>query len=295
MTGARPLRWLCQTGRTAVLACAGLAAGCDGGADTGATQDAGAASEAGTTAHDSGRATGAEDAAPSGDAAPSADAAPMPGSSVTYGERYEGGEFHLGPVDWQESAFHNACAAGTKYPDSVRRAEGSLLAGIWNGIHEPARYCDACILVETARGKSALLRVVTYGDSSRNSVDVSPEAYTLLNSGESPRTMSFRFAKCPASGNLFYEFKSGSHEDWTAFWVRNARVPLRSVEVMGVKHGFRACRREGDGSLVDDAGFGKGPFTVRVTAIDGQVHTDSFSWPTSGVASQLMEGVGNFE
>ena len=33
-----------------------------------------------------------------------------PGAVVTYGQVYTGGEYHLGPVDWDETQWHNACA-----------------------------------------------------------------------------------------------------------------------------------------------------------------------------------------
>jgi hypothetical protein len=39
-------------------------------------------------------------------------------------------------------------------------------------------------------GRSALLRVVTYGDTSTDSIDVSPQAYSVLNDGEYPRAMT---------------------------------------------------------------------------------------------------------
>src|SRR5690349_18819021 len=35
-------------------------------------------------------------------------------------------------------------------------------------------------------GESAMLRVVTYGQTSTNSIDTSPEAFQLLDSGEYP-------------------------------------------------------------------------------------------------------------
>jgi hypothetical protein len=57
---------------------------------------------------------------------------------VTYGAPYEGGQFHLGPVDYEESAWHNACAPPTKYAPAVRAAEGTLLAGVWGGLPDVA-------------------------------------------------------------------------------------------------------------------------------------------------------------
>lgn len=217
------------------------------------------------------------------------------GAPTTYGDAFEGGQFHLGPVDWEETVWHNACAPDPVYAPSVQALEGRLLAGLWNGIPGVAGYCDACIAVTTGRGKSALLRVVTYGDTSRNSVDVSPEAFAALDSGEYPRTMTWRFAKCPDTGPLVYEFQRDASEWWTSLWVRNARVPLREVAVKGARHAdFVVLSRGSDGSLTEARGFGHGPFTLRVTGIDGQQLTDTFQWPSGGVGSLMLQGAGNF-
>jgi expansin (peptidoglycan-binding protein) len=224
---------------------------------------------------------------------------------VTYGQPYTGGQFNLGPVDYAQTQWPNACAPSpSKYSPQVSQAEGNLLAGLWNGIPDVARYCDACIQVTTAKGKSALLRVVTYGDTTPNSIDVSPEAYALLDSGEYPRAMTWQFAECPATGNVMYEFKTGSSQWWTSFWVRNARVPLQRVEVKCKNHDYAELPpretdgaivpRESDGALVDASGFGVGPFSIRLTGIDGTQVTDSFAWPSAGVAGALLTGQGNF-
>jgi hypothetical protein len=105
------------------------------------------------------------------------------GGQAAYGQVYEGGEFHLGPVDYEETEWHNACAPGTGYVAEVREAQGDLLAGLWNGIPDVAGYCDACISVTTAEGKSATLRVVTYGDTTMNSIDVEAKSTKRPRSG----------------------------------------------------------------------------------------------------------------
>jgi expansin (peptidoglycan-binding protein) len=220
-----------------------------------------------------------------------------PGMVVTYGQKYTGGEFHLGPVDYDETQWHNACAPGTKYAQSIRALEGNLLVGLWDGIPNTENYCDACIYLTTAKGKSALLRVVTYGSTTMNSVDVSPEAFAILDSGEYPRSMTWQFAKCPDTGKIVYEFQTGSSEWWTSLWVRNARVPLTKVEVKSAKHAsFVALSRgAGDGTLTDGAGFGKGAFTIQLTGMDGQIVSDTFQWPANGLAGATLTGQGNFK
>jgi expansin (peptidoglycan-binding protein) len=217
------------------------------------------------------------------------------GSGALYGSPYTGGVFNLGPVDYQESQWHNACAPSTKYASSVQAVEGTLLAGLWDGIPNVAGYCDACISVQTAAGKSAVLRVVTYGSTSENSIDVSPDAYAILNSNEYPRSMTWQFAECPNTGPVMYEFQTGSSEYWTSLWLRNARVPLTKVEVQSVNHPqWTELERGTDGTLTDNAGFGKGPFSIRATGVDNSQITDDFQWPTSGVAGVMLTGAGNF-
>lgn len=218
-----------------------------------------------------------------------------PGGTVKYGAPYEGGQFHLGPVDYEETQWHNACAPGTKYSSAVQKAEGRLLAGLWGGLPNVAGYCDSCVLVKTEKGKSAVLRVVTYGDTTRNSLDVSPEAFALLDSGEYPRAMTWQFTDCPDTGKAMYELQSGAHEYWTSLWVRNVRVPVAKVEVKSKNHpSYVALERGGDGTLTDASGFGKGTFSLRITAIDGRSVEDTFEWPAEGVGGKLFTSTSNF-
>jgi expansin len=216
---------------------------------------------------------------------------------VTYGSAYTDGVYNLGPVDYAESQFHNACAPGTKYDPRVQAVEGNLLAGLWNQIPNVDSYCDACIWVVTDKGKSAMLRVVTFGQTSTDSIDTSPQAYSLLNEMEYPRSMTWQFAKCPDTGPMMYEFQTGSSQYWTSLWVRNARVPLAKVEVQSANHPSwtALARGAGDGTATDASGFGMGKFSIRSTGVDGQQVTDTFEWPSAGIAGAFLTGAGNFE
>lgn len=214
---------------------------------------------------------------------------------MSFGAPYTGGEFHLGPVEYEETQWHNACAPGTKYSSAVQKVQGRMLAGLWGGLPNVAGYCDSCIRVSTEKGKSAVLRVVTYGDTTRNSIDVSPEAFAVLNSGESPRKMTWQFTDCADTGKPIYELQAGAHEYWTSLWVRNVRLPVAKVEVKSKNHAtFVALARGGDGTLTDGAGFGKGSFTLRVTSVDGKTFEDTFDWPADGVGGKLFTGAKNF-
>ncbi len=208
-----------------------------------------------------------------------------------YGKIYTGGEYHLGPVDWEETKWPNAFAP---YPPKIRQIEGRYLAGLENSHTANGELCDCCVKITTEKGKSLILRVVTRGVTTKNSIDVSPEAYQLLNSGEYPRYMSWHVTKCPPNGeNIYYQFREKIHPYWVSFWVRNIALPLKSVEVKNAKYkDWHKLQREGWGVYTDYGGFGSdGPFQLRITAIDGQVIVDSFDKLEAGA---LVRSSGQF-
>jgi expansin (peptidoglycan-binding protein) len=296
---------------------AGKAGGGSGGAGSSGVGSSGAGSsgagsssgQGGSTSSSNGGSSGsagddgsAASSSGGGSANPSDGSTPVVTSSgdggvVLYGQAYTDGVYNLGPVDYSESQYHNACAPTTKYDSRVQAVEGVLLAGLWNGIANTDHYCDSCIWVVTGKGKSAMLRVVTYGDTTNDSIDTSPQAYTALTNGEYPRSMTWQFAKCPDTGPMMYEFQTAASEYWTSLWVRNARVPLTKIEVKSANHAqwTELTRGNGDGTATDASGFGNGTFSIRSTGMDGQQVTDTFAWPTNGLGSAFLTGKGNFQ
>src|SRR5512145_2384585 len=203
-----------------------------------------------------------------------------------YGEVHAG-QYHLGPVDFAQTEWTNACNGAGGYPQTLRNATGlggEYLAGVSNTFAQGGAICDSCIAITTATGRSIIARLVTYGvENEPGDIDVSPSVYAALNTSEYPRSMTWQFAKCPDTGTLAYEFQTASSQWWTSFWARNQRVPLARVEVKSQNHPtFFELRRETDGTLNDDGGFGPGAFTLRLTAVDGQVITDTFPGFTPG-------------
>jgi hypothetical protein len=207
------------------------------------------------------------------------------------------GQYHLGPVDFAETEWHNACAPEGGYRSALHEATGlggEYLAGVSNEYSQNGGVCDACILIKTELGHSIVARVVTYGvEQEPGDIDVSQTVFDAINEGEFPRTMTWEFAKCPDTGPMSYEFKTGSNPFWTALWVRNPRVPITDVEVQGDGDtAFVTLARESDGSVVDATGFGSGDFTLRVTSMDGQAVTETLP-PFS--AGALVRGDAQFE
>ncbi len=218
------------------------------------------------------------------------------GDGETFGDVHSG-SFHLGPVDFAETEWHNSCAP---YPDEMRALTGNYIAGLDNSFNGDGSLCDACVLITTDLGKSLLVHVVTTGVSKApGDMDVSPEAYDFLYEADpnatpdNPRPMSWQLAKCPEQGNIWLQYQELANPWWTSLWVRNAVLPFEKVEVKSTNHAdFFELRRETDGTLNDDGGFGEGPFELRFTAADGQVISQSFD---SFSAGALVDSGVQFE
>jgi expansin (peptidoglycan-binding protein) len=208
---------------------------------------------------------------------------------MVYGDVHAGA-YNLGPVDWQESQWHNSCAP---YPAAVQMEEGQMLAGVGLDFNGNGQLCDACILINADNGNSVVARVVTTGQTvGPNDVDLSPAAYNALNKGEYPRNMKWQIVQCPNTGPIQYQYQTGANVYWTSLWVRNIGLPLQKVEVKSANHpNFTALALGSDGTYTDASGFGMGSFTLRVTAIDNQVVTDTFPDFTPGA---LVNSSGQF-
>ena len=198
------------------------------------------------------------------------------------------GEYNLGPVDWAETVFHNACAP---YPATIRA---------WTAICSPASaICTA------ATGLLRRLHQDDYShgeerDSARRhlrrraapgNVDLSQEAYDALSSGEFPRTMSWELVSCPGTNPIYFQFQTDANVDWTSLWVRNPRIAIQSVQVKSTKHANSPALILGtDGTFTDNNGFGSGAFTILVTGIDGSTFSQDF---TGFNPDDLIQGSGN--
>jgi expansin (peptidoglycan-binding protein) len=199
---------------------------------------------------------------------------------MTLGDVHQG-QFNLGPVDWSESMFHNSCSP---YPAEVQQLEGTYLAGVSNDFNGGGALCDACIQIVTGTGRQLVARVVTTGvTQSPGDVDLSPEAFAALDTGEYPRAMTWQLVSCPTTDAIRYQFQTGANPYWTSLWVRNPRLPVDTLEVKSANHAdWFALQRGGDGTFTDSGGFGDGAFMLRVTASDGSQLTDSFPSFTPG-------------
>lgn len=211
---------------------------------------------------------------------------PSKPSGNELGEKHSG-QYHEGPVDFAESAWHNACAPAGGYKQSLRSSvglTGEFIAGVSNELSQQGALCDACIAIETKRGESIVARLVTYGvHQAPGDIDVSPSVFSAIHQGEYPREMQWALVPCPDAGNIVYEFQDAANPYWMSLWVRNARLPLAKVEARRAgESSFVELVRAPDGTLTRADGVGTGPFSLRLTALEGQVIEHSLDGWTAG-------------
>jgi len=228
------------------------------------------------------------------------------GTATQGGGQYFGdahsGNFWLGPVDYAETEWHNACAPSNKYPAGVRTLYGNYIMGLANEVvlqglkASGGDLCDACVEL-SANGKTLVARAVTYGqETGPNDIDVSPEIDQALG-GDGGRSVSWRFTSCATTTPVQYTFDG---RQWTntwffRVWVRNAKIPFTKLEYKLGSGSWTAAEHQTDGAFqASSQDFSQG-FSVRVTAIDGQTLEDALPGlntfePDVGVSSH-----GNFE
>lgn len=225
-----------------------------------------------------------------------------PGASKYFGE-VRSGNFWIGPVDYEETKFHNACGPSEGcYPAAIQALYGKYLMGIANEAQlqgltaSDGQLCDVCAEL-TANGQTLIARVITYGEETGSTdIDVSPEVDAVLK-GSSNRTLSWRFTSCPTTAPIQYTFdgRQWSNTWFFRVWVRNARVPVSKVEYRLGTGAWSTADWQSDGAWqAASQDFGKG-FSLRISSIDNQSIDDTLPGlntfdPNVGIASH-----GNFQ
>lgn len=223
------------------------------------------------------------------------------GAKRYFGDSHSG-NFWLGPVDYAETEWHNACAPSVKYPVGIQSLYGNYIMGLANEVLLDSllagngQLCDTCVEL-AANGTTLLARAVTYGEETGpNDIDVSPEVDAALD-GDASRSVTWRFVTCPTDAPIQYTFDGRQWDNVWFFrvWVRNSRVPITKVEVRLGSGSYTEADWQSDGAFQASSQDFSGGFTLRVTSIDGATLEDDLPGlntfdPDVGVSSH-----GNFD
>jgi len=154
--------------------------------------------------------------------------------------------------------------------------------------------CGACVEVGGPKGNVTVRVVDLCGDCEANHIDLSAQAFAKIADPTLGQVaITYRAVPCNVDGPMSYRVKEGSSQYWTAIQVRNHRLPIAKVEYM--KDGaFTDMPREDYNYFVDANGVGAQPsgISLRITAVDGQVVTDTIPGPEAG---QVFAGTAQFE
>jgi hypothetical protein len=223
------------------------------------------------------------------------------GRGASFGDLHTG-DFWLGPVDYAETQWHNACAPSVKYPAGIQQLYGDYIMGLANEVTlqglaaGSGQLCDTCVEL-SANGKSLVAHVVTFGqETGPNDIDVSPQIDNALDAAAG-RTATWRFVTCPTIDPIVYTFDGHQWSNVWFFrvWVRNARVPVAKVEYRLGAGSWATPDWQGDGAWQASGADFSGGFSLRVTSIDGQALEDAIPGlgtfdPNAGIRSH-----GNFQ
>jgi hypothetical protein len=213
------------------------------------------------------------------------------GSGTRYFGDSRSGNFWLGPVDFAETEWNNACSPSNgPYPQGIQKLYGNYLMGVANEVKlgslvaSNGQLCDTCAEL-SANGVTLVAHVITYGqETGPNDIDVSPEARAALH-GDTSYQLVWRFVTCPTENPIVYTFddREWSNTWYFRVWIRNARVPVAKVEYQLGSKAWTTMAWQSDGAWqAANADFSKG-FSLRVTSLEGATIEDA------------LPGIGTFD
>lgn len=187
-----------------------------------------------------------------------------------------------------DGTYYDADGSGNCGFDST----GDLMVAAMNHTdYADSAACGACVHIKGPSGEVTVRIVDQCPGCAPGDIDLSPQAFEKLADPVLGRVdISWTYVPCDVSGNIVYHFKEGSNQWWTAVQIRNARFAIGKLEVQ--KDGqYVEVNRVDYNYFVDDSGMGPGPYTFRVTDVNGNVLTDSgIAFVEAGDA----EGSGQF-
>jgi expansin (peptidoglycan-binding protein) len=195
----------------------------------------------------------------------------------------------IGDVQMGVATYYAATGEGNC---SYEASPGDLnVAAMNESQYANSEACGACVRVMGPNGSVTVRIVDRCPECLPGQLDLSMEAFAQIAEPSQGRVpITWQEVTCGVEGNVSYRFKEGSSQWWVAIQPRNYVLPIRSLEAM-VNGSWVALERQQYNYFVAANGLGVGPFTLRVTAVDGQQIVDM------GIAlqvGQVVEGTQQF-
>jgi expansin (peptidoglycan-binding protein) len=136
--------------------------------------------------------------------------------------------------------------------------------------------CGTCAHIKGPNGEVTVRIVDQCPGCVHGDIDLSPDAFEKLAPLPDGRiAISWQFVPCDVSGPIVYHFKEGSNQWWSAVQIRNHRHAIAKFEWQSSDGVWHDVPRVDYNYFIDDKGMGPGPYTFRVTDVEGGVVEDS--------------------
>lgn len=152
-----------------------------------------------------------------------------------------------------------------------------LLVGAMNAPdYDNSNVCGACAHVKGPKGEVTVRIVDLCPECKHGDIDLSPEAFEQLAPLVDGRiAISWQFVPCNVTSPIVYHFKEGSNQWWSAVQIRNHRHAIAKFEWKSADGVWHDVPRVDYNYFIDDKGMGPGPYTFRVTDVEGGVVEDT--------------------
>lgn len=156
-------------------------------------------------------------------------------------------------------------------------ADQPLLVGAMNAPdYDNSNVCGTCAHIKGPNGEVTVRIVDLCPECKHGDIDLSPQAFEKLAPLVDGRiTIDWQFVPCDVSGPIVYHFKEGSNQWWSAVQIRNHRHAIAKFEWQSSDGVWHDVPRVDYNYFIDDKGMGPGPYTFRVTDVEGGVVEDS--------------------
>ena len=216
------------------------------------------------------------DAEPPTDAAIPPDAAPSGGA--------------LGPDGSGRGTYYAATGAGNcSFPATPNDL---MVAAVNPTEYAGSAVCGSCLEVTGPNGKVVVRAVDQCPECPKGALDLSKEAFAKLSPlSAGIIAITWHPVACPVTGPIRYQLKSGSSQYYTSIQVRNHRLPITKLELEVNGAFVNVPRRDYNYFELASGVKTAGAFRVRVTALGGNVLTDTL--PAATTTSEIA-GLTNF-
>ena len=184
-----------------------------------------------------------------------------------------GSEPTIGTVQMGEGTYYGADGSGNCSYDP---SPGDLLVAAMNDPqYANSSVCGMCADVTGPLGKVTVRIVDRCPECKTGDLDLSLQAFTRIAEQSAGRVkISWVPVACTVSGPVSFRFKEGSSQYWMAVQVRNSRLPINKIELQQ-GNSWITLEQQSYNYYIRSSNPGPGPFTFRVTALDGQQLTES--------------------